>query len=1486
MKKLYFIWLALTSLLASAQVSIPYVSVKTTVGGSTVFKVAPRDPSIYPATPSGDAGFLTAVNSGVILPKVVPADGSIVGRYSYNFTDARHDYLNRNVVSDPAPVLVDGARTVPRLLGNYYPMAPQLALNTALYGRFPTFALHSSKIVIYPGGLYNGSGDNNLVGHGWTHTSESAHWIDGGTYPTTFRRALEMANYQAAYTAAQSLPDSDPRKAKLLAWAGPLPAFEGTHTFIDDEATCQLYAQFFYNTFKQTDWFGAGVDYFSVNHEIYTPRDNGIPYTQQWYNQVGWITKEIIRLASVEGVTLKSGMSDWGNLTHPSPYFFDDNDPATGFPRYMSVGYVVEPYRGASQSAPMGANTDLGALVQSGKAFVGVGSYVQHTFDEQSLFEKYPSGAYKIGSDGGLVWRTDVRNTTITGQNTVLYNEDAYKSQLKFYGIFARYCTNQFFRAGSVHLPRSDVRQSGFSAVRLLRQFRLETEVESGLTPTATGTTQDQFNQLNSRPLNPDWTEADAIGMYLFSDYLRGWSDTNAKTDLGADNGKPIKSRASVEMYSKGFHRASQLNWIFDTPWTLIQPKLWIKNQGMVSTASPDEQLYRKPIILGGLATKNGKPTIWLYWWWPCQDVDRYTDVTVWATGQSGNLTPGYHIRIKGRKAGLESWTLPDAAAGIAPTNLRFQFASLLGEKITWTGDYRDAKITANPTPPAIQEAELSGGTSSTATTPSSTTSGTPSWIAGLRYSYAAPLLSVEALGQIGGLKFERLDNVSFSTTNPDNVPINSGAFYSFGTPPSGDAPYTERWQINYSGPALRLTLQQASSSSVYSYTLTPTDGASNVVLTAPTTSTVSSGTSTGGGSTTTSTTYSAFSQSLSYSNSVTSDFLSQDGGHHTNQFITSADYADYSITGAPVSDGAYTLAFTYQTNYDCSGCGQGSYVLNGGTPVNFPMDGAAGGSRTPTFTIALNAGTNTIRIQGNSQTFFQTGILVTHAGGTSTSTTSTSSSPGTTSTPVVSATGLAAMGLNPNFTAPADQGWNVVTTREKYIENSTLKIGFLRGGAAISYAALKANNRNLVNSNQVYYNDDPSDFRYNTVTDDVGRQIMFFSDYFSPGPNDNGGQGLILKNGKKTGTGYKGTVFNTGYNVVQGGSMQPAVDLSPILSSAVYTHSTRGIEFYAKMRPQIWGLKGETGWETGEEWISFATPNTIHCFIRHTIEARDQARVDEQRTFGAQAQENPCLYVIAPLTQKLIDLPGAPRTNIYSGIGFSPTYFTTTCKIGAYEGDGGTGVTAYSPKNSLARSLQVLSTQGDWSTNASSYISMATDRNYDNPGVYEDELFITFGTEADANAAIATLPGIDQSFDFDFTKENMQWPNYNSRLIKESAGWTLYLDPHTDNGQTNYLAKLMSPARAWQASSLTTLNFEVAVTNATSLYLEWQKPGLSQANQFHKEFTVNPDGQFHTISVSTSDPNFNGIISSLGFSAGSGTSANARVVIRHIYKS
>lgn len=97
--------------------------------------------------------------------------------------------------------------------------------------------------------------------------------------------------------------------------------------------------------------------------------------------------------------------------------------------------------------------------------------------------------------------------------------------------------------------------------------------------------------------------------------------------------------------------------------------------------------------------------------------------------------------------------------------------------------------------------------------------------------------------------------------------------------------------------------------------------------------------------------------------------------------YRTSSEYLIYTITNAPTTASNYNLAIRYQTNTQTPGVA--SMIINGGTPVDFPFEGTDGGKRTYNAVISLNAGNNTIRIQGKSGTpLFQDYILVSRPAG------------------------------------------------------------------------------------------------------------------------------------------------------------------------------------------------------------------------------------------------------------------------------------------------------------------------------------------------------------------------------------------------------------------------------------------------------------------------------------------------------------------------
>lgn len=1400
------------------------------LSGTTAAAVA-RDVVTYPASSTGNAALLAAINAGSIPLVSRPPDAAIIGKYSYVFSDTRKDYLNRSFKSDPAPVLFDAVRTAPRLLGNYYDFEPQTALNTALFKRIPSFVTHPKKVLIYPGGLYSGSGDNDLIGRGWTHTSESAKW-PGSVYPTNLKRALELANYQAAYNAAMELSSGDPLRTELLEWSTTNPAFEGTHLFLKTEAAAKLYAAKWWQTFKQSDWWGGGVDYFSVNHEVFAARtDVGLDYVAQWYRQIGWITKEIIRLAALEGKTLKSPITDFGNLTHPAPFFFDDTDPSTGFPRYMSVGYVQEPFRGSSQSSPLGAPSDIGALLRDGKAFTGVGSYVQHTMDEQSLFQKNTNGTYKIGTDGGLIYRTDKRTTTITGQSAVIYSGDYDKSILKFYSMAARHATNIYFRAGGKHLPLSTDRQTGFDSVRFSSQFRLDTESESGISPASTGTTDAEFATLNARPLNPDWTEGHALMMYLFSDVVRGWMETQNQTSLGADNGKQSKARASVEIYAKGFQRAAQLNWIVDTPWRLVQPKLWIKNQGIVSAPSADEQFYRKPILMGGIATKDGKPTLWLYGWWPCQDTDRYTDVIVWVNKGAGPVTPGYRVRLKGRKAFLDYWQLPEGAAGLAPKDIYFQFSSLLGEKITWRGDYREQKITVHPVPPAVQEnglnllASTSGATSSTAPVASLAIK------SGYSYSSASQAYTIYAQRtdtETYRAKLTGLDGQANQA--PSLTDMEVGAF----TDPSGRAWNLRRQVAGVAQGRWVQTVEKKSSGAQAVASVNLSNVSADAVLT-----------SINSVSATVSTIGLAAYYNYSLSNSGTLQIRAKGSGGYTLKIER--------VDGAPMT----------MLNADNPVLNSGTFYGFGSVAGEYSMDWTFWNvPQVPlVLTFNLSGATNSV-------------TLVPTIGTAQTILTSPDSPSSTTGTGTPSTTATVGGGFGNVYATNSTYVPLVETARplgnsdgrapwpRSYLDNGTTRVGVnLTVGGVIDDWRV-AGSENVVNG-PVWGNGKM----------DAGRQIM---DAIYSAPNGNSEGPFVAINGQSTGTGRpEGSI---GYDPVQGGDegQDPTY-------GRVDVHYNDGSKLYVKVTPRHWNLNGTFAQMSIENWLSLdpAEPRAFRRHSRWSFARTDSYALSNFLT--ARRQEAPCAYLTGGYNH-FFYATGQPYTGsplvervITEGSMNQRDFLTSEPFICACRPNVDDCIFMYAPHSARFNAAVFnqgygggIENPGPTDFNAA-YINSAPNMHLEKSGVYDFDAAFFKGTKAAGRQWVYNQPRWTGLPEYVFTSNSrLGWINYKSYDQGEAAITNgLVVKPQAIDSDHRDMS--VSLPEIWiNGRTVKHLYLKANVVSGTNqFWLSYTKANSS--TEYRKVFTIPNDGQDHLIDIDLSgDSDWNGDI--------------VRAYISHIY--
>jgi hypothetical protein len=106
-----------------------------------------------------------------------------------------------------------------------------------------------------------------------------------------------------------------------------------------------------------------------------------------------------------------------------------------------------------------------------------------------------------------------------------------------------------------------------------------------------------------------------------------------------------------------------------------------------------------------------------------------------------------------------------------------------------------------------------------------------PSWLAA-RYTYTSTangnLLTLQVAGNSAQSKFERVDGINFSTTNPDNISIQSNQYYNPATLTAAPDAYNQQWQFYVNAQIqfpLRLTFKRNSDGALVVYTVNPTLG-------------------------------------------------------------------------------------------------------------------------------------------------------------------------------------------------------------------------------------------------------------------------------------------------------------------------------------------------------------------------------------------------------------------------------------------------------------------------------------------------------------------------------------------------------------------------------------------------------------------------------------------------------------------------------------
>lgn len=725
-----------------------YKPVQKTTGSNIDKKAIVRDLTLYPLTESGTANFIAAI-SACSLPIITrPVAGAVVGTYSYAFSDNRRDVNNQLFVSDVAPVLISRERNAPRLIGNHYSFTPQQALNTALLARIEPFQVHQSKIIVYPGANFQNMADRSTIfTRGFNAVAESV------PDPTTLsgnRGVYLGAYYELADERANQLGPNDP-SYQWLKEAGN----QSNPRFIDNEVAGKAFGRHVYSSLlNNPGWSnGEGILAFCPDFEIHqaNPR-SGAHVTDQWRNMVGYFMEGTKEGALAAGKTPPLFIPyDHANMTPASlnaydqeqpqsGVFYDEGNgvynifqPEVGVPVYMHPTLLEPPLRGTTRAAPMNANGPLGQYIKNNPSAMGSQEYMHYTGDDQTYFQKNSDGSFIVDEQNGrktLRWRTDGRRTMafgqvadIVGANPPYYNGEYFDLVYETYERIAQAVTAQYFRAGGKHLPLSTDRQPGWEHLKLQQWFRFDREFKSperlpSINP-ATGQPYDQI-LLNKQQLYAPMLARDVMIQYILRDVLRFWMEGQGtivtqgqnKVDIYPDRTaeRAPQSIGSIEVVSNALYRASRFDYLHDanTPWRLICPRFWIKNN-LPGKSWYDrlESFEKKPLLLGGIVPNhNGKTKLWMLWSYPAQDVEKKTEVLVWVDKNdgAGPVTPAYRLLLSGRSTGLDDWVVPPGVASAEPKHIKFQFTDMTGEKQTWTGDYRIPVLYGNdgPNPPAV----------------------------------------------------------------------------------------------------------------------------------------------------------------------------------------------------------------------------------------------------------------------------------------------------------------------------------------------------------------------------------------------------------------------------------------------------------------------------------------------------------------------------------------------------------------------------------------------------------------------------------------------------------------------------------------------------------------------------------------------------------------------------------------------------------------
>ncbi|WP_266362057.1 hypothetical protein [Tellurirhabdus rosea] len=194
----------------------------------------------------------------------------------------------------------------------------------------------------------------------------------------------------------------------------------------------------------------------------------------------------------------------------------------------------------------------------------------------------------------------------------------------------------------------------------------------------------------NNRPL-PEWlVDFHAVGSMFLAKYYVHWAPPAARrTAPGVKYQEPdedMPADAVFEYITKAAHRVSLVKDAVDADGKWV----FFKHPYISQNKVDGEHFHQKPLVFGKLYTAaNGKKCLAVYAAFPVQGMNQTTKVRLFANTGVANSS-AYVIDVKGRRASLVRFQLPDNMQNVEPKDIYCAFTDLAGTARIWRGDLRE----------------------------------------------------------------------------------------------------------------------------------------------------------------------------------------------------------------------------------------------------------------------------------------------------------------------------------------------------------------------------------------------------------------------------------------------------------------------------------------------------------------------------------------------------------------------------------------------------------------------------------------------------------------------------------------------------------------------------------------------------------------------------------------------------------------------------